>query len=369
MLSILGDITSLRGGAQSFRRKLSAARRTHPSIVWYPYDTLANLAHLDRLLTGRHRRILELAGGEPIVDIGCADGDLAFFLESCGCTVHVVDYPATNHNAMTGLYALHASLHSSVRIHEADIDSSWTFPVDKCGLALLLGALYHLKNPFAVLETISRHARYCLFSTRVARRLPSGESMENKPIAYLVDDQELNKDNSNFWIFSETALRRLLRRANWKVLDWVTLGDTRSSNPVDSEHDERAFFLAQSTFGLANVDLLYGWHECEGGSWRWTERCFSIRAHWPDPVRKPVLHVAIYVPPELIERIGPVTLSASANGMGLPPQTFSSAGDFNYRRGLPAEEDLQLDFTLDRCLIRAEDERELGLIVASISLD
>ncbi|MFN0165166.1 MAG: methyltransferase domain-containing protein [Bryobacteraceae bacterium] len=362
----LPDIAELRRAAEAFQPRLAAARRQRPSLAWYPYDSLANLVHLDQLLTGSRRRLLDLAAAGPIVDIGCADGDLAFFLESAGAEVHAIDYPVTNHNGMAGVFALKEILGSRIPIHEVNLDASSHFPLPQSGLAFLLGALYHLKNPFFVLETLARHSRHCVLSTRIARRLPDGAPIDGKPLVYLVDTLELNGDNSNFWIFTETALRRLLKRAHWDVLDWMTIGDRAASDPIHLDHDERAFCLARSTWEMANVELLAGWHESEGAGWRWTEPSFSVRARWenPDP---PMLRLQLYLPPQTTDTHGAVTLSCAVNGQPLRPQTYSAAGDCVYERALPVVPEIRLDFSVDPFLV--QDSRRLGIIVAAISLE
>ena len=69
----------------------------------------------------------------------------------------------------------------------------------------------------------------------------------NAALAYLLGEDELNQDNSNYFIFSESGLRVMLGRAHWQIHDYVALGDTSLSDPVHAEHDERAFCLLRST--------------------------------------------------------------------------------------------------------------------------
>ena len=66
-----------------------------------------------------------------------------------------------------------------------------------------------------------------------------------------------------------------------------------------------------------------------------------------------------------------MTLSASVNGRELPPERYDKPGDHSYERRLPASDsDLHLDFWLDRSLMLAnDDERELGIVVASLELE
>src|SRR5947209_6769956 len=166
-----------------------------PGFEWYRYDTLAALDHINRLLTGENRALLSGAKGR-ILDLGCGDGELSFFLETLGYQVVAVDHALYNHNGMQGVRALKAALGSSVEIYEIDLDRPFTLPHDTYDLVFFLGILYHLRNPFYVLEELARRAGQCLLSTRVARRFPNGKLMpDGVSLAYLVGEDELNADN------------------------------------------------------------------------------------------------------------------------------------------------------------------------------
>ena len=251
------DIGDLVSRGEEFAKVLEEAKQRVPPSrwEWYRYDSLANLQHLDQLLTGDYRDLVKLSAGDPVLDFGCADGDLAFFLESLGLKVLTFDHVRTNHNGMMGVRALKEELNSSVEIHELDLDNNFEIPEGRYGLALVLGILYHLKNPFYVLETISKRARYCLLSTRITRLLPDRVTDVSKiPMAYLLGETELNADATNFWIFSEAGLRRIVERANWRVVAFRTIGDTEGSDPVSLDHDERAFCLLESVYGMGHLD-------------------------------------------------------------------------------------------------------------------
>ena len=214
---------------------------------WYPYDSFSNFFALKRILGGHPELFQQLGGDGPVADVGCADGDLSFFLESLGCKVHAIDHPAPNYNAMQGVKALKAALASAVEIYEIDLDSQFRLPAERYALVLFFGTLYHLKNPFGVLETLARHASCCLLSTRVARYTPDRQvRFEDRPMAYLLDEREANNDPTNYWIFSNTGLRRLLKRAGWEVLGFCNTGNTADSDPASPERDERAFCLVRS---------------------------------------------------------------------------------------------------------------------------
>lgn len=372
------DIRAILERATAFQTELALVKeRLNPAdFQWYPYSSWANMVHLDALLTSPHRFLLDLAGGEPILDIGCADGDLAFFLESLGCTVQAIDWPATNYNALRGIKALKAEINSSVDVYPVNLDSQFTLPHHTYGLVFFLGVLYHLKNPFYVLETLARHARWCLLSTRIARFDPARQTqLERLPVAYLLGEAEANNDPTNYWVFSDAGLRRVLDRAGWKICDYQTIGNTVDSDPVRSEGDERAFCLLQSRLAHygAGVQLLKGWHELEQGSWRWTERCFSALIKTPAAERV-TLHLAFRILPGPLAALGPLTLGASVNGAVLPAETYSAPGDHTYIRNIPRSAlgapNIQVEFQIDKALAPSDaDRRELGLIVSSLDLE
>lgn len=243
-----GDIAALIPRMMETATLLEAAKgKAAPASFWYPYHSISNLGHLDRLLTGRNRDLLQLIGGEPVADIGAADGDLAFALEALGCDVDVIDYGPTNFNGLKGVRLLKDALQSRIGIHEVDLDSQFSLPRPRYGLAVFLGILYHLQNPFYALKTLARHSRHALISTRIARGTTDHKvDFDAVPVAYLVHPTECNNDATNYWIFSDAGLKRVLERTGWEILDYARLGNTRSSDPATPEGDERAFLLARS---------------------------------------------------------------------------------------------------------------------------
>src|SRR3982751_6814401 len=95
------DIAELDSRSQQYMRELQKIKETlaPADFAWYPYGTLDNFHILNQLLTGKNRSFLSSVGDGLIVDIGAADGDVAFFLESLGHNVRVADYPPTNFNS------------------------------------------------------------------------------------------------------------------------------------------------------------------------------------------------------------------------------------------------------------------------------
>jgi len=256
------EIKSLARRAMTFKRRLEQRKAAMPvDFPWYPWGTLDNFVHLDHLLSGLHRDLGALIGAGTAVDIGAADGDLAFFMEEQGVPMHVLDNPPTNYNGCRALHALRTELNSNVRILEADLDSQFALPQASYRLAFFLGILYHLKNPFFVLEALAKSASYALISTRIAsHNLAAADAtaedgqhqqrfaMRNSPVAYLLAPDECNNDATNYWIFSETGLKRILQRSGWDVLDFITVGAVGKSDPATAAGDERAFCLVKSRY-------------------------------------------------------------------------------------------------------------------------
>ncbi len=230
-----------------FRRRFESVKKRvgSPHLPWYPYDSFANLFPMERLRREAGLSLAEMAGTRPLLDLGTGDGALAFFFESLGFRVHARDYADTNINRMEGVRTIAAALNSSVEIQDIDLDRNW-IPERDYGLTLFLGTLYHLKNPFGILEILANHARYCLLSTRVAKWNP-GRTVELSllPAAYLLAPHECNNDSTNYWVFSHSGLVRLAERCGWRVLAGVSTG-ARDSDPATVAGDEREFLLLQS---------------------------------------------------------------------------------------------------------------------------
>lgn len=369
----LWDITEIVTAVHEFEQRLNAAKE-HCSLPdgrrWYPYYTFASIEMLESLLTGERRKLLALTEGYPVLDVGCADGDLSYFFEECGLEVHAIDHPATNYNGMEGVRAVKAALDSAVKIGEVDLDSQFVLPRQTYGLVLLFGVLYHLKNPIYVLEALSMRAKYCLLSTRIARLTPDHKTeLREIPVAYLLGHGETNDDVTNYWIFSEAGLKRLFERTGWRVCDFITVGAQEASDPVHAESDERAFCLLESRNTDLDMDarLGEGWHEWDG-TYRWTARRFSFHVRRPWVARStPEFYLRLLLPVEILESRPSVTLVAWVNGYALPAHRYTSAGEHVYREKIPGAamaEELEIVFETDD-VVRppAPDIRELGVFV------
>jgi hypothetical protein len=242
------DIGALAREAAEFALFLRDVKeRLQPAGAWYPYDTMGNLHHIERMLPEPYRDLGVLAASLPVADVGAADGDIAFFLERQGLEVDIIDHAPTNYNGLEGARRLQAALGSKVEIHDVDLDRQFRMPGRRYGLIVMLGLLYHLQNPFYVLREFAEMSSFLLLSTRIAqttadRRVPLADA----PVAYLVAPDELAGDATNYWIFSLLGFRRLAERCGWTVRGELRAGCTVDSDPSSLDRDERLFCLLES---------------------------------------------------------------------------------------------------------------------------
>lgn len=84
--------------------------------------------------------------------------------------------------------------------------------------------------------------------------------------------------------------------------------------------------------------LLDGFYGVEAGAWRWTAKQFSVRLKTPDGAAQKgaTLRFLLTVPPVVIEQSNAITLSGTVEGETLAPETYTAAGQYTYRRDIPA---------------------------------
>lgn len=243
------DISEIKTKAIDFDKKLTDIKyKLLPkSFSWYPYGSMNNFVHLEKLLTWKNRGIFDPEKIRTILDIGPADGDNSFFLESLGFKVDIIEYAPTNFNGIKGAKLLKKKLKSKIIIYEMDLDSQFKLPRKSYDMVFFQGTLYHLKNPYYALEKLAISCRYCYLSTRVTKFAPDKRTNLSKfSLAYLVDERETNNDPTNYWMFTNMGLKRILKRTGWKILDYMTVGNILNSDPVTKKGDERAFCLLKS---------------------------------------------------------------------------------------------------------------------------
>lgn len=199
------------------------------------------------------------------------------------------------------------------------------------------------------------------------------ESLSGASVAYLADVYNINCDSTNYWVFSDTGFRCLLKRANWEVCDYLLIGG--QSGLAGAIGGQRAFCIAKSMFADDGVRVLLGngWHAPEDAGWRWTAQHFSIRAETRNAALPHRLEMHLYIPEIAFPASGGLRLDAVLNGKMLAPEHFSRPGEWVYVRtiaaGPPAVGDLRIDFSVNRAILPdASDARERGIIVSTLDI-
>ncbi|HEY2843677.1 MAG TPA: hypothetical protein VGJ09_08510, partial [Bryobacteraceae bacterium] len=106
----------------------------------------------------------------------------------------------------------------------------------------------------------------------------------------------------------------------------------------------------------ADFQLVSGFYSLEGNPWRWTAAKFSADLKPPAGAGQngARLELKLNVPDVLIQQIGAITLSATANGVRLAPQKFAAAGDYVYAADVPADVlragSVTVDFSTDKAI-------------------
>ena len=124
----------------------------------------------------------------------------------------------------------------------------------------------------------------------------------------------------------------------------------------------------------ATAQLLSGFHQLEQNAWRWTMQRFTVSLATPEgaAAKGATLNLKFAVPEPVLQKLGPLSISAKVNGVALSAQRFPTAGDAEYTETVPAAalkgESSTVEFSLDKALpAGAVDKRELGIVVTQIS--
>jgi hypothetical protein len=121
--------------------------------------------------------------------------------------------------------------------------------------------------------------------------------------------------------------------------------------------------------------LTSGFYGLEAKAWRWSAKQFSVTLRPPAHAAQlgAVLVVHLTYPASSFAKLGQIMLTASLGGTALEPATYPAAGDFIFRREVPADllagDAVRVDFSLDKAIPPGDvDKRELGLVVSSVGL-
>jgi len=123
------------------------------------------------------------------------------------------------------------------------------------------------------------------------------------------------------------------------------------------------------------VQLASGFFELESNTWRWTARKFTVVLRPPEGAgeRGARLELHLNLPGVIVDRIGPVAVSAEIGGSAMAPERYAQAGDYVYVRDVDAgslrSSAVAIHFSTDKALPPGgADSRELALIVTAVGL-
>jgi tRNA (mo5U34)-methyltransferase len=211
-------------------------------ITLYEFDSLENIDLILALLDKEAATRLDQTSNRTMIDIGCANGDLGFAFEEAGFSVALLDKghvaerdgSLVLQNAPLVASIIARNRGSRVAIIDEDIDDGFDprrviegfsrarpddEPFDRFGLGVMVGVLYHLRNPYSAMEKLTQLCDHLVVGTWVADCMPDRRrSIKDDQLAFLLESGQLAADPSNFWIFTPRSFRVLAERCGWQVL-------------------------------------------------------------------------------------------------------------------------------------------------------
>ncbi len=125
----------------------------------------------------------------------------------------------------------------------------------------------------------------------------------------------------------------------------------------------------------AEPQLVRGFYGVESGSWRWTASKFAVKLRPPEGSAQTgaTLQFQFSLPDVIVNKVGPLTLSASVNGAALASQTYSKSGEYLYSAAVPrsvfSAGTVTAEFATNKAMPPANgDKRELALVAVSVGL-
>jgi len=123
-----------------------------------------------------------------------------------------------------------------------------------------------------------------------------------------------------------------------------------------------------------SAQLVRGFSNVEADAWRWSTSKFSVVLRPPaGAVQNGAKLELKFTLHETVSKLGPITVSATVNGIPVGSETYPQPGDFVYSHEVPAAalgaDVVTVEFTTDKSLAPTDlDKRELALIVKTIGL-
>lgn len=175
-------------------------------------DTSYRLARLD---------LPPSLNGRTVLDVGAWDGFFSFECERRGASRVVAtdcfSWSGEGWGSKAGFELARAALGSRVESLEVDVMELLPERMGMFDVVLLLGVLYHLKNPLAALERVASMTRELLVLETVVDMVGV-----RRPVAAFYPNDELNGDPTNWWGPNPPAVEGMLRSVGFARIRRVT---------------------------------------------------------------------------------------------------------------------------------------------------
>ena len=159
--------------------------------------------------------------GKTVLDVGCWDGFYSFECEKRNAKKVVASdrFVWDEHNITdAGFDFAHKHLKSKVQKLHSYVEDLPAKNLEKFDIVLMLGVLYHAKNPIQYIEIAKELSKGIVVFETVVDLL----SVNVPAVRYYISD-ELNHDPTNFWGFNELAMKGMMKDAGYKNIKAINL--------------------------------------------------------------------------------------------------------------------------------------------------
>ncbi len=260
--------------SQLYERVRQSEEFKKEKISLYDFDILCNVPVLFKLFSGKQEHFLDTITNRTVIDIGCSNGDLGFTFSDIGFAVSLLDKShicsheknnAVRQNAPLVAKLIAKQRGTKVHVFDYNIDGSFAAaplleglaqgtpenPLQRYGLGLAFGLLYHLKNPYGFMESLTKVCDYLVIGTWIFSHLPTRlRSSANEQVVYLLKDCEYAADPTNYWLFTRKSLATLVERCGWEIISQTT--SSNGFRSVPNKADARVFFLLKNTLATSD---------------------------------------------------------------------------------------------------------------------
>jgi tRNA (mo5U34)-methyltransferase len=203
-------------------------RRQVEKLTWFHQIDLGDgIVTPGRDKTARKLKAMQLPSlaGKTVLDVGANDGFFSFAAERAGAVrVVAVDSYAWGHpSSITPLAQTkdsfdlaHEVLGSRVETLEADLYDLTPEEVGTFDVVLMLGVLYHLRNPLLGLERLASLTKELLVVETLVDMV-----WTHRPVAAFYPAAEIPEDATNWWAPNPPALRGMLLSCGFREVELI----------------------------------------------------------------------------------------------------------------------------------------------------